>query len=335
MLERELTENRDLASAITDPRRPVATLGPEPPAEPTVRASTPMAYAMSDAPASAPTEPGAPSFTTASGLSVGPTLMDDWEPIRPPRSKGPWVATFLVLAAVGGVAAAYFKVWLPAQEEQHRLDVEQARVAGERQENDRRQAELREREQKAKNELVADLARAVAGASEDAGVQGTATPPRGALDAAPAPASGAQAVAAAPQSGAAHPRVVHAAEIRPKTYAEWMERGEVERANQRFAGALEDYDQAVALQPEQPEAHLSRGRTLLELGNRDSAVSAFQRALELNPRYSVAQFWLGEAQRRAGHRAEAIQAYERYLDLAPDGNQAEAARQALKTLKQE
>src|SRR5262249_9213033 len=114
-----------------------------------------------------------------------------------------------------------------------------------------------------------------------------------------------------------------------------MERGDVDRANQRYVAALEDYDQAVALQPEQPEGHLSRGRTLLELGNRDSAIGAFQRALELNPRYSVAQFWLGEAQRRAGHRAEAIQAYERYLDLAPDGNQAETARQALKTLKQE
>jgi predicted TPR repeat methyltransferase len=71
------------------------------------------------------------------------------------------------------------------------------------------------------------------------------------------------------------------------------------------------------------------------MGNRDGAVGAFQRALELNPRYSVAEFWLGEAQRRAGRRADAIHAYEQYLELAPDGNQAEAARQALKTLKQE
>ena len=71
------------------------------------------------------------------------------------------------------------------------------------------------------------------------------------------------------------------------------------------------------------------------MGNAGAAATAFQRALELNPRYSVAEFWLGEAQRRAGRRAEAIQAYEQYLELAPDGNQAESARQTLKTLKQE
>jgi predicted Zn finger-like uncharacterized protein len=331
LLERELTSTPNASTAVTDPRRPAAIFAPEPETEPALRASTPMAYAMSDPPrAAAPTEPETPAFGRAEGLGVGPGSIDDWEPKRL-RSKAPWVAAFLILAAGAAAAAAYYRVWLPSQEQQ-RLDDVVARIAAERQESERRQAELREREQKAKEELVADLARADAGAAADAG----ASSPRGALDGAPAAGtgSGTRTVQADAPSSPVR-RVVHASDVRPRTYEEWMSRGDVDRANQRFQAALEAYDEALALQPSQPEAHVARGRTLLEMGNRDGAVGAFQRALELNPRYSVAEFWLGEAQRRAGRRADAIHAYEQYLELAPDGNQAEAARQALKTLKQE
>lgn len=326
LLEQELTSSPDTSAAITDPRRSVVTFGPERDVDPALRNPTPMAYALSDAapaPASAPTEPGAPAFDRSEELGVAPGLTEDWEPLRPARSKAPWVATFLVLAAAGAAVAAYFQVYLPAQEQQRRLDVEQARIAGERDEGERRQAELREREQKAKDELVANLGRADGGVDADAGTPSADTPPapRGSLD--------------APAARPAGPRVVQASDARPRTYEEWMARGDTARANQKLHAALEAYDQAAALQPSQPEAQVSRGLALLDLGNRDGAVTAFQQALELNPRYSVAEFWLGEALRRAGRRADAIHAYESYLGLAPDGAQAAAARQALKTLKEE
>jgi len=326
-LEQELTAP-DASSAVTDPRRSVATLGPEPEAEPTARSSTPMAYTMSDAPAA----PSEATIDRGEGLGVGTSLMDDWEPKRPARSKGPWIAGFLILVAAGAAAAAYFYVWLPGQKQQRVQEADQTRAAADRQETEREQAELRAREQKAKEELVANLARADAGAA-DAGVQDAGASPRGALEEAPAPGTPSRTAPPLPQAPAARPRV--AAETRPRTYEEWMSYGDVERANQRLQSALDAYDQAVALQPAQPEAHLARGRALLEMGNPEGASSAFQRALELNPRYSVADFWLGEAQRRAGRRADAIRAYEQYLELAPDGNQAESARRALKTLKQE
>jgi predicted Zn finger-like uncharacterized protein len=327
LLEAELT-GRDPAAAITDPRRPVATLSPEPDTEPPVRASTPMAYTMSEAPA--------PQQTPRSGmdqeLGVSPGLFDDtWDP-KPPRSKTPWIVALGVLAA-GAAAAAYVYVWLPSQDQQRHADTDQARAAADNQEMDRQQAQLRERERKAKQELVADLADA--GVSPDAGVPASGPPPRGASNATPAPAADGTASAQAAQQAGSNPRGHATSEARPRTYEEWMSRGDVDRANERLQAALEDYDQALALEPSQPEAHLARGRTLLGMGNAVAAATAFQRALDLNPRYSVAAFWLGEAQRRAGRRADAIKAYEEYLQAAPDGNQAAAARQALETLRQE
>jgi predicted Zn finger-like uncharacterized protein len=324
LLETELT-GLDPATAITDPRRPVATLGPEPDTEPPVRASTPMAYTMSEAPLAQQTPP------SETGLGVGPGLMDDGWDTRPPRSKTPWLVVLGVLA-VGAAAAAYVYVWLPSQDPQRRAETAQSRAAADRQEMDRQQAELRERERKAKEELVADLADA--GVSPDAGVSASGPPARGASTTSPAPtpADGTASTQAAQQTGSP-PRGPLVPEARPRTYEEWMSRGDVDRANERLQAALDDYDQALALQPSQPEAHLARGRTLLGMGNPDGAATAFQRALDLNPRYLVAEYWLGEAQRRAGHRAEAIRAYETYLERAPDGNQAEAARQALKTLQ--
>jgi predicted Zn finger-like uncharacterized protein len=328
LLETELT-GHDPATAITDPRRPVATLGPEPETEPPVRASTPMAYTMSDAPAPQQTPP--PGMDPGLGLSPG--LMDDTWDTKPPRSKTPWIVALGVLAA-GAAAAAYVYVWLPSQDQQRRGETDQARAAADNQEMDRQQAALRERERKAKEELVADLSDA--GASPDAGVPASGPPPRGAGNAAPAPAAadGTASAQAAQQAGS-QPRGHATSEARPRTYEEWMSRGDVDRANERYQAALDDYDQALALDSSQPEAHLARGRTLLGMGNAEAAAAAFQRALDLNPRYSVAAFWLGEAQRRTGRRADAIKAYEEYLQAAPDGNYAASARQALQTLRQE
>ena len=47
---------------------------------------------------------------------------------RPERSKAPWVATVLVVGALGAAAAAYFQIWVPAQEEKLRQEAQRARL---------------------------------------------------------------------------------------------------------------------------------------------------------------------------------------------------------------
>jgi len=291
-------------------------------------------------------DPEQPTFTRRAGLGVNPEMVSDdgWEPQKPARSKAPIIATLLVLAAAGAAVAAYFEVWLPAQREQRRLDAERFRVEQEQRTRDQRESELRERERRAKEELLAGLARADGGAAPDAGgsSEGTpaAVPPRGQLEPGQTPSgspnaepSTATSLAPKPSSGTPA-RPVRVAEARPRTFQEWMARGEREHQNQRLTAALGAYDRAVELEPSRPEAHLSRGVVLLELGNRESAAGAFQRALELNPRYAVAQYWLGETYRQSGRKSDAIRAFGRYLELSPEGAEAGAARRALQSLQE-
>jgi predicted Zn finger-like uncharacterized protein len=292
-------------------------------------------------------DPDQPTFTRRAGLGVNPeTVSDDsWEPRKPARSKTPIIATVLVLAAAGAAVAAYFQVWLPAQGEQKRLDAERARVEQEQGTREQREGELRDRERRAKEELVAGLTRADGGAAPDAGEPGEATPaapspPRGELapgkrtSGSPNAGPSAPTALTARSTSAAPPRPVRVAEARPRSFQEWMARGDREHQNQRLAAALGAYDRAVEMESSRPEAHLSRGVVLLEMGNRESATAAFQRALELNPRYAVAQYWLGEAYRRSGRKSDAIRAFGRYLELSPEGAEAGAARRALQLLQE-
>src|SRR5262249_32549080 len=120
-----------------------------------------------------------PEFTRRAGLGVNAGVVDEadgWG--TPPRkSKAPWVATVLVVLACAGAAAAYFQVWVPAQEEKLRQEAQRARLEESERARSAAEAEVREREQKAKAELVAGMA-----GRADAGV-GSAAPVGGAGDA--------------------------------------------------------------------------------------------------------------------------------------------------------
>jgi len=281
-------------------------------------------------------DPDQPAFTRRAGMGGGASLDEDWEG-GDRKSKAPLIATILVLAAVGAAAAAYFQIWVPAQEEKLRSEATRARVDSEQRARAAQQeADLREREQRAKEELIAGLAgKADAGSPADAGT--AAASPRGGLDGekppgtTPTSLTGAVASASRPSAEGGRPR---SPAPPARTFEEWMAQGDREQGRARARAALDAYDRAIALEPDRPEAHVARGRALLDLGNPAGAAGAFGRALEINPRYSVADFWLGEAFRRAGRKDEAVSAYGRYLEAAPEGAEAARAREALKALQE-
>jgi predicted Zn finger-like uncharacterized protein len=270
-----------------------------------------------------------PEFTRRAGLGVDPGVVDDsegWEPPR--RSKMPFLATFLVVVLLGLAAGAYFMIWVPSQEEKLRQEAERARIEQSEKARAAQDSEVREREQRAKQELLAGMAaRADAGAAStpptraDAGTGGSppAEPPRGAVEP-PRPPPATPARTAVVGRGA-------------RTFDEWLALGDRNRDHDRARAALGAYGRAIALEPSRPEAYQGQGRALLDLGDSRSAVSAFRRALQANSRYSVAEFWLGEAYRRTGQNSEAAAAYARYLELAPEGSEAARAREALKAVR--
>jgi len=366
-----------LAWGARTPPPPAPILGPEP-----TRPGPPAAFSLEaireatqpspeDPPMpEGPVEPGPPGptedadqpeFTRRAGLGVSPGLTDDadgWD--TPPRkSKAGWVAAFLGVLALGAAAAAYFEVWVPAQEEKLRQEAQRARLEESEKARAAADAEVRERERKAKDELVTGMAaRADAGVGSaapvqgavDAGTGGSAAPPeapRGAAETPPADAPPAQAPPPTPAPAVrtavaqkpvkpttpvrTHPTT--AAEPRAHTFDEWMALGDREREHAKTRAALDAYDRAIAQDGSRPEAYVGQGRAHLELGDPKSAIAAFRRALMVNSRYSVAEFWLGEAYRRVGQSSQATAAYGRYLEAAPEGAEASRAREALNALK--
>ena len=287
-----------------------------------------------------------PQFTRRAGLGVDPGVVDDADGWEPPtyRSKAPWVATLLLLAAVGGAAAAYFKIWVPAQEEKLRQEAQRARLQDSERARAAADTEVQERERRAKEELLAGMASRVdagpgsaapTGGAIDAGTGGSASPeqPRGSLESpgpgAPAPSPRTVASVSPPP----RPRPAPGAGPRANTFDAWMAQGDRERQRARAQEAFDAYEHAVAIQPARPEGHVAQGLALLDLGNARLAVAAFRRALAANPRYSVAEFWLGEAYLRLGQTKEAAAAYGRYLEAAPEGAEAARAREALNALR--
>jgi len=331
------------AEAVT-PSEPLRTEPPEP-----VRTGTPSAFSleeireatrpspddapMPDGPVEPPGPPDEdadrPEFTRRAGLGVDPGAVDDSEGWDPPRrSKMPFVATFLVVVVLGLATGAYFMIWVPAQEEKLRQEAERARIEQSDKARAAQESEVREREQRAKQELLAGMAgRPDAGtastiaARADAGTGGSPPPeaPRGAVET-PRPPTPTPARTAVGARGT-------------RSFDEWLALGDRDREHARARASLGAYGRAIALEPSRPEAYLGQGRALLDMGDPRSAVAAFRRALQANSRYSVAEFWLGEAYRRTGQSSEAAAAYARYLDLAPEGSEAGRAREALKAVR--
>ncbi len=296
-----------------------------------------------------PDEADQPQFTRRAGLGVDPDVVDDTEgwDTPPRRSKAPWVATFLIVVTAGAAVGAYFYVWVPAQQEKLRQEAQRARLEESQKARDAADVEVRERERRAKEELLAGMAgRTDAGTGTtatppavvvDGGTGGSAGPegPRGSLEPSPtaAPTRAVAAAPPAPRPETARQRTTARPDPRARTFEEWMALADRERERSRARAALDAYDRAIALDGSRAEAYLGQGRAHLELGDPRSAIAAFRRALMVNSRYSVAEFWLGEAYRRSGQGPQAAEAYERYLEAAPEGAEAPRAREALNALR--
>jgi hypothetical protein len=83
----------------------------------------------------------------------------------------------------------------------------------------------------------------------------------------------------------------------------WVERGEPGRA-------LEDYTQAIAIDPRVVDAWFGRGRLHETLGQSDEAVSDLERTLSLDPRHREACLQLARLRYERGEYAEALRLSE-------------------------
>ena len=91
----------------------------------------------------------------------------------------------------------------------------------------------------------------------------------------------------------------------------------------RYPEALEQFDQAIAGNPDEGEFYAFRGYAKFLLSTQSSdgfreAQKDFQRAVKLSERAAPTHYLMGEVARIRGDRAGAIKHYNRALELRPD-----------------
>ena len=86
----------------------------------------------------------------------------------------------------------------------------------------------------------------------------------------------------------------------------------------RYPEAIQQYEQALQLDPDHTEARISLGAALAMQGQVTQAIQNYERALTLKPDSPAAHYNLGTALASQGKFSEAIQHLERAVQLKPD-----------------
>lgn len=103
----------------------------------------------------------------------------------------------------------------------------------------------------------------------------------------------------------------------PAKSIEAVARGEEAYAKSDFVVALAEYDQAVALDPNNPAAWLGRGRANGRRGETERAVSDLEQAVELAPGSADGWEALAWARLHSGRDKPALEALNKLLELRP------------------
>ena len=98
----------------------------------------------------------------------------------------------------------------------------------------------------------------------------------------------------------------------------WKVLGAVFRATGRTADAVVANQKAVALVPNDAEAHSNLGITLQDLGRLEEAEASYRQAIALKPDYAEAHYNLGNALKDLGRLEDAEASYRQAIALKPD-----------------
>ena len=100
----------------------------------------------------------------------------------------------------------------------------------------------------------------------------------------------------------------------------------------RLDEAEASYTQAIALKPDYAEAHSNLANTLQELGRLEDALASYTQAIALKPDFAEAHYNLGITLQELGRLDEALASYTQAIALKPD--YAEAHSNLANTLKE-
>ena len=110
----------------------------------------------------------------------------------------------------------------------------------------------------------------------------------------------------------------HAIKLNPRHPDVWFDLGNLMLSQRRFAEALEQYEQALHLQPDDDDAALNAGHALMGIGRHEQAEGAFARLTQRAPRRGDAWQALGAARHELGDASGAIEAFRKAHAVNPE-----------------
>jgi tetratricopeptide (TPR) repeat protein len=82
--------------------------------------------------------------------------------------------------------------------------------------------------------------------------------------------------------------------------------------------AVKTYDQAIQLNPDDPDNWVARGQALREMDSLNESIKAFDRAIKINPKESSYYRYKGSVLSSQGRWYDAIRNYDLAIQLKPD-----------------
>ena len=98
------------------------------------------------------------------------------------------------------------------------------------------------------------------------------------------------------------------------------------------AGAIANFNQALGLNPNIPQAYLGLGIATSQQGNKQQAIYNYDRALQFNPNLAEAYLGRGQAYYELGNKQKAIGNYEEAIRVNPDYALAYLERGAIRCM---
>jgi tetratricopeptide (TPR) repeat protein len=115
--------------------------------------------------------------------------------------------------------------------------------------------------------------------------------------------------------------------------AAFINRGNAYQSNRDYGRAIEDYDQAIRINPIAPLAFNNRGNVYLSKQDYDRALEDYDQAIRIDPKYAVAFNNRGLAKQRKGQNDLAAEDYEQAIRIDPKYALAFVNRAAIHRIK--
>jgi tetratricopeptide (TPR) repeat protein len=115
----------------------------------------------------------------------------------------------------------------------------------------------------------------------------------------------------------------HALQATDRNFVAYNNLGSIRQHQGRIEEAVSDFENAVKIQPESPEALDNLGEALTALGRNDEAITHLTGAIRIRPTFAKAHADLGSALVRAGRLEQSIAEFQEALRLDPTNSDAE------------